>query len=119
MTNNELKNKLQAIIETKENTIEKEVALEVTSLGNDEIINSFSNILNYGSDMGMVSSFIYYKDTHKFFETHYNQIEELRYKYENNTGLNLYTKGDLKHTMAWFGFQQTAYNMIQELGLDI
>lgn len=27
---------------------------------------------------GMVGSLIYYRDTHKFFDTHYAEIEEIR-----------------------------------------
>lgn len=119
MTNLELKNKLQDIANQKENTIEKAVAIEVTSWGDDEIINSFSNILDYGSEYGMVSSFVYYADTHEFFDTHYRQIEELRYEFAEEFSFLLNTNNDLKHSLAWFGFQQTAFNIANELGLEI
>lgn len=119
MTNLELKNKLQDIANQTEDTLEKAVAIEVTSWGDDEIINSFSNILNYGVEYGMVSSFVFYADTHEFFDTHYRQIEELRYEFTEELSFLLNTNNDLKHSLAWFGFQQTAWNMASEFELEI
>ncbi len=117
MTNNELKNKLQTITNTSENTIEKAVALE--ALDYDEIQNFFSDILNHGCITGMVGSLIYYADTHTFFDSHYDQIEELRNEYEENTGMPLSIKHDLKNYLAWYAFEETAYKMANEFELEI
>ena len=117
MTNSTLKNKLQEIANQEENSIEKQVALE--ALEYDEIKNFFSDIMNHGCITGMVGSLVYYTDTHAFFETYYSQIEELRRGYEQNAGTLFQIKFDLKNTLAWFGFEETAYKMAQELGLDI
>lgn len=118
MTNLELKNKMQEIANKTENTIEKAVAIEVTAWADDEIINSFSNILNYGCEMGMVSLFVYYADTHEFFDTHYRQIEKLRHEFKEEFSFSLNTNNDLKLSLAWFGFKQTAFNIANELGFE-
>ena len=117
MTNNELKNKLQAIANNEINSIEKQVALE--ALNKDNIKYFFSDLFNYGCITGMVGSLIYYTDTHAFFDTHYCQIEELRNEYEDNCGIPLVINNDLKNTLAWFAFEEVAYKMAQELGLKV
>ena len=119
MTHVELKNKLQAIADTKGFSIEKEVALEALNIYPEELGVCFSNILNYGCITGIVGSLIFYTNTHAFFDTHYDQIEELRHEYEENIGMPLNIKGDLKNDLARFAFEQTAHNMAQELGLEI
>jgi len=119
MTNYELKNKLQAIADTRGISIEKEVALEALDNYPEELEVCFSNILNYGCITGIVGSLIYYTDTHAFFDTHYDQIEELRCEYEENTGMPINIKGDLKNDLAWFAFEHVAYTMANELGLEI
>ncbi|UOY05031.1 hypothetical protein L0P88_13825 [Muricauda sp. SCSIO 64092] len=117
MTNNELKNKLEAIAHQKENTIEKQVALE--ALGHVDIKTFFEDLQNYGCISGMVGSLVYTHDTHTFFDMHYHQIEEIREECEDSIGEPLRIKNDLKNFLAWFGFEQTAYNMVQELGLEV
>lgn len=117
MTNSTLKNKLQEIANSEINSIEKQVALE--ALEYDNVKNFFLDIMNNGCITGMVSSLIYYQDTHIFFDTHYSQIEELRSYFEDDMGGKIKIIGDLKNTLAWFGFEETAYKMSQELGLDI
>ena len=117
MTNNELKNKLQIIANSPIDSIEKAVAQE--ALDYDEIQNFFSDILNHGCVTGMVGSLIYYADTHDFFDKHYDQIEELRNEYEENTGIPLPIKYDLKNHLAWFSFEETAYKMANEFEIEI
>lgn len=117
MTNNELKNKLQEIANQKENSIEKQVAIE--ALAYDDIKNFFSDISNYGCVTGMVGSLIWYTQTHAFFDTHYNQIEELREEFEDSIGEPFHIKRDLKNTLAWFAFEQVAYTIANELELEI
>lgn len=56
MTNSTLKNKLQEIANQKENSIEKQVALE--TLEYDEIKNFFSDMMNLICINGMVGSLI-------------------------------------------------------------
>jgi len=67
----------------------------------------------------MLSSLISYSGTHEFFDEHYSQIEQLRQHFEDKIGGKIKTIGDLKNTLAWFGFEETAYKIEKELGLDI
>ena len=117
MTNYELKNKLQAIAHQRENSIEKQVAIE--ALSNEDIKHFFEGLFNSGCVSGWVDSLVYYSQTHEFFDTHYKQIEELREDFENSIGEPIQIKSDLKNFFAWFAFEQVAYTMAQELELEI
>lgn len=80
--------------------------------------NFFRDILSHGCASGMVSDMIYYADTHKFFDTYYENIEALRMEYESSTGcpINL-EDADLKNTLAWFAYEQAAQNLANKLEL--
>lgn len=112
-----LKEKLEDVIENEPNTIKACVAQEALDYGSDEIETFFSDLLQHGCVSGMISSLIYYTDTHKFFDTHYNEIEELRYEFEEILGSPLNSNGDLKNWYAWFAFEETARKLAGDLGL--
>lgn len=119
MTNKTLIKTLKEIFNTSEDTIEKYVAKEALEYGDDPE-NFLKMILNYGCATGFVSGLIYYTDTHKFFDTYYDEIEELRTEYENSTGCSVNIQDrDLKNTLAWFAFEQTAYNLANKLELEV
>lgn len=119
MTNKTLIKTLQEIVNTSEDTIEKYVATEALESG-DNPENFLNMILKYGCNTGIVGSMIYYADTHKFFDTYYDEIEELRTEYENSTGCSVNIQDrDLKNTLAWFAFEQTAYNLANKLELEV
>ena len=61
---------------------------------------------------------VYYSDTHAFFDKHYDEIEELRDDWEDSVGQPLAIKGDLKNFLAWFAFEEVAYQMAEELGFE-
>jgi hypothetical protein len=61
---------------------------------------------------------VYYSDTHAFFDKHYDEIEELRGDWEDSVGQPLAIKGDLKNFLAWFAFEEVAYQMAEELGFE-
>ena len=119
MTNVELKNKLQAIADQKDISIEKEIALEALNHTYEELENFFSDLLNHGCVSGVIGSLMYLKDTHTFFDTHYGEIEELREEFESSTGQEFTLNGDLKNTLAWFAFEQVAHNIAMEFGLEV
>ena len=73
-------------------------------------------LIEHGCVTGWDSSLIYYADTHDFFDEHYDEIEELREAWIDQTGQDLHIEGDLKNYLAWFGFEQTAWNIMQEAG---
>ncbi|GGF76065.1 hypothetical protein GCM10011332_32560 [Terasakiella brassicae] len=77
-----------------------------------------SNILNYGCVSGTVPELTYYHDTHKFFDEHYDEIEEIREDWEFQTGMPINIKGDLKNYLAWFAFEHVVYQIANEAELD-
>ncbi len=117
MTTKNLIKELEILSQSKENTIEKAVAIE--ALMHDDVSAFFSDLFQYGCVSGMVNSLIYYVDTHTFFDTHYHQIENIRTEYEESTGTSYVIKSDLKNDLAWFAFEYIALQVSQNLGLDV
>ncbi|MFN8578829.1 MAG: hypothetical protein U0354_18530 [Candidatus Sericytochromatia bacterium] len=110
---------LEQLTAQTDNALTKYVAEYLLESGNDEEIKTtIRDILEHGCVSGIVSELIYYKDTHDFFDKFYNEIETLRYEYERETGENLKIESDLKNFLAWFGFEQTVYNISFDLGLE-
>ena len=116
---NLMKEKLEAIVKNEPQTIKNLVAKEALDYSSESITDFFDDLFRYGCISGMVSELVYYVDTHKFYDTHYTEIEELREAYETQTGQALTIDGDLKNFMSWFAFETVAYNLTNELGLEI
>ena len=117
VSNKSLKSALQDILESEPNSLKAAVASE--ALDCDDIKGFFLGLLQHGCVSGWVGSLCYYTDTHKFFDTHYDEIEELRQEYQDNIGEPLEIKDNLKNFLAWFAFEETAYQMALELGLEV
>lgn len=85
----------------------------------DEEVEGFAvELMKYGCQSGLIGHLIYYHDTHKFFDKYYEEIEELRWEYESSTGEPfIIGQDDLKNKLAWFGFEETAYNIFNELNV--
>jgi len=98
-------------------TIRAKVAEEALEYSGGEPVSFFRNLLEHGCVSGMVSSLIYYVDTHNFFDEHYDSIEDLRIEHLEDCGEPLRIDGDLKNTLAWFAFEETARRMSDELDL--
>jgi uncharacterized Zn finger protein (UPF0148 family) len=81
----------------------------------EDIKTFFGDLFSYGCASGMIGSLIYYSDTHKFYDEYYDEIEELREEYESEIGEPLKVEGDLKNFYAWFGFQETAWRLANEV----
>ena len=67
---------LKQICKNKPHSIQAEVAQ--SALEYDDPQSFFDDLLQHGCISGMVSSLIYYADTHAFYDKHYEEIEELR-----------------------------------------
>lgn len=104
-----MKNLLKQICKNNPESIQAEVAQE--ALDHDDPQTFFNDLLQHGCISGMVSSLIYYTDTHAFYDKHYSEIEELRAEYEESIGEPLQTHNDLKNYLAWFAFEQVAYQL--------
>ena len=81
-----------------------------------DVIKWFRGLTEHGCVSGWESNMIWYSDTHDFFDEHYDEIEELREDWEDQTGQALNINGDLKNYLAWFGFEQTAWKIMHEAG---
>lgn len=116
MTKTTLIKTLQEIANSHDNTIERYVAQEALDYRGDPE-DFFKYVIQYGCNTGFVSGLIYYVDTHKFYDTHYDEIEDLRM--DCDYILDTIKDRDLKNTLAWFAFEQTAYNLANRLELEV
>ena len=118
MSTNEttLQNALQQVITDAPNTLRAAVATEALDCGyeNEQF---FSDLLQHGCQSWMMGTLVYYRDTHQFYDTHYDEIEELREELEDAFGGPLHPKGDLKNWFAWMAFEETARAITYELEL--
>lgn len=92
-----------------------------------------SDIMRCGCISGMVGHLIYYSDTTKFFEEYKTEINELLNESKENTGLSITELfGDKfdsedplcldthnQNLLAWFGFEETAYQIAMKEGYNI
>lgn len=114
------KKKLESLRE-KDNKLKDYVIDEVLDLYDDyeDIRDWFEDLSRGGCASGMVSGLIYYEDTHKLNDEFYDEIEELRHEWKDNTGEELKPQNDLKNWFAWFAFEETAYRIGRELNIDL
>ncbi|MCF6194865.1 MAG: hypothetical protein L3J46_11095 [Kangiellaceae bacterium] len=108
-----MKNSLKQILKDLPQSIKAEVAEE--ALDHEDPQTFFKDLLQYGCISGMVTNLIYYKDTHAFYDKHYTEIEALREEYEESIGEPLKIPNDLKNFLAWFAFEQVAYQLVSEI----
>lgn len=111
--------KEKELIGGKEHTIRRTVIEEALTHDNPEMF--FKDLSSHGCVSGMVNFLICYKDTHKFFNDHYDEIEELRQEYEQNNGtkLEIPSDSDLSNWLAWWAFEEVSYQIAQELELEL
>lgn len=85
----------------------------------EDPITAINNLLNHGCISGMVSGLVFYSETRAFYDENYHEIEDLRQEWEKSVGEPLTVKGDLKNFFAWFAFEQVAYDLATEAGLEV
>ena len=112
-----LKKQLQKLLAENPNTITACVIEEAFTF--ESLKDFFKDLINHGCSSGMVSALIYYCDTEKFFDEHYHEIMELKEEFETSVGQPMEIPYQLKNYLAWFGFEQTAYQLANKLGLEI
>ena len=94
-------------------------AVVSAALDYDEPEIFFRDLLQNGCASGMVPGLIYYIDTRAFYDQHYDEIESIREDMEDSFGEPITIKGDLKYFFAWLNFEEVAYQIANELELDI
>lgn len=113
-----LKKALATIAHNEPWTIRACVA-EEASRDPEYITHFFRDLAHHGCISGMVSSLIWYRDTHKFFDTYYHEIMEILEDLTDQWIKIEFTGEDLKNRLAWLAFEQVAWDMTYELGLEI
>ena len=116
MKQSKIKSKLKKIMSNNSDSLRAAVAQEALEYGG-EPASFFSDLAQNGCISGMVGGLIYYTDTAKFYDAHYDEIETLRNNWEEETGEPLRPDGDLKNWFAWFAFEQIAFDLAVEIGL--
>lgn len=87
---------------------ELELAVEEIVEERGEDAESFVNdVINHGCVSGCVPELIYYTQTHEWFDKYYDDIQNLKEEYEEESGEPLIIEGDLKNTLAWWSFEVT------------
>ena len=114
-------NTLKEIANQQEDSIKNAVVTEILTDAqtDEEVINFFKDLQKYGCQSGWVNSLIYYAQTHAFFDTHYDEIEDLRQDYKDSYGIDIPIKYDLKNTLAWFAFEIVADELANELEIEL
>lgn len=98
-------------------------------LDEENIKLSMEDLLKYGCQSGMVGSLIWYSDTCKFYNEYKEEINELASEFVSSTGYKsifdvipkldkedqLILEDYNKNMMAWFGFEETTYQLYEEL----
>ena len=93
---------LQTILDTHTDTIEHEVAVYL--IDESSPWKSLLDLIGYGCEQCAVPGLIQYYETYSFFDTFYEQINELY----NDSEVVLPKDTDMKNWMAWFAFEAVA-----------
>ena len=109
-----MRTKLHELLKENRNTITAEVIQE--ALNAEDPKSFFKDLLQNGCQSWMVSSLIYYSNTHTFYDKYYNEIEDIRFELEEQGILdNSFIDQDLKNYYAWLSFEHVAYNLFNQL----
>jgi hypothetical protein len=110
------------------NALEREVKsiCESESENYDDGIRGFILDLRQGGcASGLIGELVYYEDTTKFYNKFENEIQELIDNYTQELGYNnqlefisslngsenVYDNEQLKNLLAWFAFEETAFQL--------
>ena len=112
-----MKDTLQTLLEDNQDNITQAVINEALDYDTPEAF--FEDLLQHGCQSWMVSSLIYYKDTHEFYDKHYDEIEDIRCQLaDDGIDVNIPQCTDLKNFYAWLSFEQRAYELQNTLEMD-
>lgn len=92
-----------------------------------------NDLMQGGCQSGLIGELVYYDDTLKFYNEFKDEINELLMDAVDNSGLlpqDLFGDGwdksdplaldtNNQNLLAWFGFEETAFNLARELGFEI
>lgn len=99
------------------------------NLDEDSIMTYMEDLQKHGCISGMIPELIYYDDTNEFYDTYKTDINDLLSNLTQGTGLSVeelfkdqFDENDPliidcfnKNLMAWFGFEETSYQLYEQL----
>ena len=99
------------------------------NLDEDSIMTSMEDLQKHRCISGMIPGLIYYDDTNQFYDTYKTDINDLLSNLTQGTGLSVeelfkdqFDENDPliidcfnKNLMAWFGFEETSYQLYEQL----
>ena len=99
------------------------------NLDEDSIMTSMEDLQRHGCISGMIPELIYYDDRNEFYDTYKTDINVLLSNLTQGTGLSVeelskdqFDENDPliidcfnKNLMAWFGFEETSYQLYEQL----
>lgn len=117
-----IRRKLQTKLQNAEVTnLERAVIEDILDLYNDdkETVEYMRSVVTHGGVSGTIGSLIYYADTYKFFDEHYEDIMDMLQEIEDETGeLFIDWKGNIKNTGAWLAYEETTRKLLEELQIE-
>lgn len=112
-----MKDTLKQLLEDNQDNITHAVINEALDYHSPK--EFFEDLLQHWCQSWMVSSLIYYKDTHEFYDKHYDEIEDIRCQlWDDGIEVNIPQCSDLKNFYAWLSFEQRAYELHNTLEMD-
>ena len=104
-----MKKQLKKLLEENKGNITEAVITEALDYHTPK--DFFTDLLQNGCQSWMVWSLIYYVDTHKFYDKHYEEIEDIRYELQEQWIVTTDIQSDLKNYYAWLSFEHRAYEV--------
>ena len=122
MAKNPLRKRLEEIRDTSDGlraAVAKSILWNSYGETDDDLTSFLQDLASYGCVSGMVSGLIYYAETESFFDRYYSEVEALRIEFEESVGEPLRIPYQLKNFLAWFGYEETARSLANELRIDL
>lgn len=131
-----LKKALREIKKCDYSKLRNAVITDILSKGFDDsdTFSYLNDVLKHGCQSGIVGSLIYYTDTTKFYKKHKKDIMVMLKESMENIGVSSpselfgkkFDKDDYfieeiqnQNLLAWFGYEETLYNICNELDIEI
>lgn len=114
--------KLRAIIASSDNALEKHVAQDILERAEDYGNGAegyLKDLFHGGCQSGMVSHLIYYHDTRNFYAQYASEIDELYEEMSEELGESPKMTAPISNWLAWFGYEETAHKIANELGIEL
>jgi len=103
----------------EKNTLENEVLSDALDMGEsyEEQYAYIKDVVTHGCAFGACPSLTYYEDTHKFYNKHAEEIDEIVHKLGINVSESMQELGQhhAHNFLAWLGYEHAAQKLLEEL----